>query len=173
MIQRAAVASLRRAGPITRHFPYRPPLVIASRWAKQFIVQPVRFGLALGIVLLIAGSCWAQVCPIAGQKDEVRITLYFGRDRTGEAPVSDREWQIFSASELTREFPDGFTETDGVGQWRNPATGQIVREPTKVVDVVSSGSGLVTKITTVTRTYEKQFGQISVGVVTNAVCAAF
>jgi len=127
----------------------------------------------LGLVILLGGAGLPQTCPLAGQRSDVRATLYFGRDRTGQAPVSGREWQIFAKNDLTRAFPDGFTETDGIGQWRDPATGRIVREASKIVDVVVDESGLPEKIALITGDYRREFQQESVGVVTEVVCAEF
>jgi hypothetical protein len=61
--------------------------------------------------------------------------------------------------------------TDGVGQWRDPGSGRIVREGTKIVDVVVDGVGLAGKIEDVRGVYEKRFRQESVGVVSEGVCA--
>ena len=132
-----------------------------------------RLAAICGMLLLPVDMCWAQSCPIAGQKDEVRVTLYFGRDRTGQRPVSNIEWRKFAGADLTRAFPDGFTETDGTGQWRDPATGHIVREASKIVDVVTDGADLPGRIAALTEDYEKEFQQKSVGVVTAPVCAEF
>ena len=133
--------------------------------AKTFVI--------MGLALILAGAARAANCDLAGQRLSTRVTLYFGRDRTGMAEVSDAEWTRFSVSELTATFPDGFTESDGVGQWRDPKSGQIVREHSKIVDVVVDGTGLAAKIATVTGDYRQQFRQQSVGVVTERVCAVF
>jgi len=133
--------------------------------------QKTFVSLVLGLMLLSASSAWA--CPVPGQREEVRVTLYFGRDRIGQAPVSDAEWRGFAATALTGDFPDGFTESDGTGQWRDPHTGRIVREASKIVDVVTDGAGLAAKIGMVTGDYERRFHQESVGVVTESVCAEF
>src|SRR5450759_2879655 len=38
---------------------------------------------------------------------------------------------------VTPNCPDGFTVTDGNGQWQNPATREITRQPTKIVLVAA------------------------------------
>ena len=63
--------------------------------------------------------------------------LFFGRNINGRAPVTDAEWAEFAAWVITANFPDGFTVFDGNGQWRNPQTGRIGHEPTKILLVAA------------------------------------
>jgi len=123
--------------------------------------------------VLLAGVAHGQSCPLPGEHAQIRLTLFFGRDRDGMAPVSDAEWRGFAANVLSRSFQAGFTETDGSGEWRNPKSGRLVREPSKIIDVVTDQTGLAAKVETVTGIYRREFHQQSVGVVTEPVCAAF
>ena len=63
--------------------------------------------------------------------------LFFARGGRGRAPVTDAEWAEFAAQTVTPNFPDGFTVFDGQGQWRNPHTGHLARDPTKVLLVAA------------------------------------
>ena len=100
--------------------------------------------------------------------------LFFGRNIEGRAPVSDVEWAAFVDRVITPNLPDGFTVFDGYGQWRNPATGAIVRDPTKILMVaVPSNRGASQAIDAVKKAYEKEFNQQSVGMIVHAACAGF
>ena len=52
-------------------------------------------------------------------------------------PLTEAEWRAFAAEIVTPNFPDGFTVFDGEGQWRNPATGRIAQDPTKILLVAA------------------------------------
>jgi len=100
--------------------------------------------------------------------------LFFGRDIKGRAPLSDAEWSRFAAGTITPNFPDGFTVFDGYGQWRNPQTGQIARDPTKILLVAAKrGPDLADRLTAVMDAYKQRFHQQSVGLITRDSCAAF
>jgi hypothetical protein len=68
-----------------------------------------------------------------------RTDLYFGRDIPGGAPpggggtVSEQQWKNFSDSVISNYFPEGYTEWDANGRWKDTDTKQTITEPTKVV----------------------------------------
>ena len=100
--------------------------------------------------------------------------LFFGRDIKGRASLSDAEWSRFTDETITPNFPDGFTVFDGYGQWRNPQTGQIARDPTKILLVAAKrGPDLAHRLTAVMDAYKQRFHQQSVGLITRDSCAAF
>jgi len=100
--------------------------------------------------------------------------LFFGRNIKGRAPLSDAEWAGFAADTITPNFPDGFTAFDGYGQWRNPQTGQIARDPTKILLVAAKRSpDLADRLAAVMDAYKQRFHQQSVGLITRDSCAAF
>ena len=104
----------------------------------------------------------------------VTVQLFFGRSIAGAVPVSDAAWQAFVDGVVTPNFLDGFTVLDGQGQWRNPQTGQIVREPAKIIVVAAPRDAqLTTRIAAITSAYKQRFSQQSVAVVTTPSCAAF
>ena len=114
-----------------------------------------------------------QACPLPSQKPMIEAQLFFGRDIEGRATVNDAEWADFAATTIAKDFPDGFTTSDGVGQWRDPS-GAVVHEPSKIVLVAADKADALTpKLNDVIEAYKTRFRQQAVGVVTRPVCAAF
>lgn len=100
--------------------------------------------------------------------------LFFGRAIAGRAPLGEAEWRAFAAEIVTPNFPDGFTAFDAEGQWRNPATGAVTREPIKVLLVAAPpGPDLAPRLSSVIEAYKARFRQQSVGIVTHNSCASF
>lgn len=100
--------------------------------------------------------------------------LFFGRDIPGRGPLTDAEWTDFSARVITPHLPDGFTVVDAGGQWLNPATRRIIREPTKLLIVAVPDTPLTAAaIAAVADAYRREFNQRSVGTAVHPVCAAF
>lgn len=62
-----------------------------------------------------------------------RSDLYFGRDIPGGGAVSEQQWKNFSDSVISNYFPEGYTEWDANGRWKDTDTKQTITEPTKVV----------------------------------------
>jgi hypothetical protein len=113
-------------------------------------------------------------CLLPTEKRVLVAELFFGRDIPGHAPLSEAEWRAFAAEIVTPNFPDGFTAFDAEGQWRNPATGAVAREPTKMLLVAAPRSpDLVPRLSAVIEAYKTRFRQQSVGIVTRDSCAAF
>jgi hypothetical protein len=132
------------------------------------------FGFASLLLLCGCASIDHSGCLLRSEKPMVEAQLFFGRDIAGRAPLSDMEWAAFAATVLTKDFPDGFTVSDGEGQWRDPQTGAIVREQSKIVLIAADNSpALAAKLGDVVDAYRTQFHQQSVGVITRTVCAAF
>ncbi len=125
-------------------------------------------------ILVVASVAQAQqaVCP-SPAKPMLRAELYFGRNIGGHLGVSERDWSLFVARELTTRFPDGLTVIDGHGQWRG-RTGAIVREPNKIVIVfVPDDVATRERIKAATAAYKRHFKQDSVAIITRAVCVEF
>ena len=100
--------------------------------------------------------------------------LFFGRTIRGRADLTDQEWLGFASEVITPNFPQGFTVFDGEGQWRNPQTGVIGRERTKVLLVAAPrGPDLSQRLAAVIEAYKTRFHQHSVGVITRDSCASF
>jgi hypothetical protein len=115
-----------------------------------------------------ASACSAPLHPMQ------RIELMFGRNIPGRPGVSGVVWAKFLASEITPRFPDGLTVVDAAGQWRDPASGRLAREPSRLVIIVTgAGAPADDRIAAIVAAYKHHFHQKSVGIVTSAVCAAF
>lgn len=97
----------------------------------------------------------------------------FGRDIGNRVGVSEQAWQRFLAREITPRFPDGLTVTDASGQWRDPASGRIVREPSKLVIIVLPGNDDEARLDAVVDAYKRQFRQQSVALVVEPACVSF
>ena len=129
----------------------------------------------LGLTLL-AGGCSAppEACLLPAQHRMLVVSLYFGRDVPGRGPVTDAEWARFASEVLGRQFSSGFTVLDATGQWRNPATGSISREATKMVQVgLPANKAARAKIEAVSRVYKQMFKQEAVGIVSSQACGVF
>ncbi|HTV46054.1 MAG TPA: DUF3574 domain-containing protein [Stellaceae bacterium] len=143
------------------------------------------FAGGLGLLLLTgcAAGSWhsmsraalsADVCVLPQEHRMLVAELFFGRAVKGRAPISETEWAAFAAQTITPAFPDGFTVFNGDGQWRNPRTGQIARDPTKILLVAAPRTpDLARRLATVIAAYKTRFDQQSVGVVTRDACGSF
>lgn len=100
--------------------------------------------------------------------------LLFSRDIAGHIGVSEKAWTLFVAREVTPRFPDGLTMTDATGQWRDPTSGKVIREPAKRMEIVLPGNADdESRLEAIVAAYKRQFRQQSVGVIVRPVCASF
>ena len=128
----------------------------------------------LFLACLLAASAQAQeiVCP-APAKPMLRAELLFGRNIGARLGVTDTLWRQFVARELTPRFPDGLSVIEAQGQWRD-SHGALVREPSKIVVIVTADDAPAReRIAAAAAAYKQRFKQMSVGVLTRPVCAAF
>jgi hypothetical protein len=113
-------------------------------------------------------------CLLPAEQRMLVAELFFGRGIKGREPLTDAEWADFAAQTLTPNFPDGFTVFDGEGQWRNPQTGHIAGDRTKILLVaVKREPDLARRLSAVIDAYKARFHQQSVGVITRDSCATF
>jgi hypothetical protein len=127
--------------------------------------------IGLFVLAVLAGPVAAQpVLQCSGvQKAWLVAELLFGR--TG---VSEARWAQFLATEITPRFPDGLTVLDARGQWRNPATGRIARERSKVVMIaMPPGADNDSRLQQVIDAYKTRFKQQSVGLIVRPACVSF
>jgi hypothetical protein len=153
------------------------------RFSRSMRLRRVRFARVVVALLsstgLTACSTAAEApapyaCLLPAEKRMLVAELFFGRTIPGRAPLNEAEWRAFAVDTVTPNFPDGFTAFDAEGQWRNPATGTIARQPTKVLLVAAPRSpDLADRLSTVIEAYKGRFGQQSVGIITRDSCAAF
>jgi len=132
---------------------------------------------ALNLVLLTApqNGLGAQTQPCHGALQARQVAeLMFGRDIGSRLGVSEPAWVGFVAREITPRFPDGLTITDAIGQWRNRASGAIVREPSKHVEIVLPGhADDEARLEAIVASYKRQFHQQSVGLILRDACVSF
>ena len=84
------------------------------------------------------------------------------------------EFAAFLASELTPRFPDGLTVVDAQGQWRNKKRGAIIREPSKLVQIVLPGQvGDIARLNEIVAAYKTRFKQHSVVMIVRPACVSF
>jgi len=113
-------------------------------------------------------------CLLPPEERMLIAELFFGRTIKGRGPLTDAEWAEFAAQTITPNFPDGFTVFDGDGQWRNPQTGQIASDRTKILLVAAKREpDLARRLSAVIDAYKARFHQQSVGVITRDSCAVF
>jgi Protein of unknown function (DUF3574) len=113
-------------------------------------------------------------CLLPAEERMLVAELFFARGIKGREPLTDAEWAEFAAQIVTPSFPDGFTVVDGEGQWRNPQTGRIAGNRTKILVVATQRTpDLARRLSAVIDAYKARFHQQSVGVITRDSCAAF
>jgi len=113
-------------------------------------------------------------CLLPSEQRMLVAELFFGRNIAGRGLLTEEEWANFASRVVTPNFPDGFTVFDGSGQWQNPTTQKIARDPTKILLVAAKRApDLATRLTTVMEAYKAQFHQQSVGIITRDSCASF
>jgi hypothetical protein len=140
---------------------------------RRIIVLLCAFGLA-ACDTLAPKQATAPACPLPEQGHYAIVQLFFGRDISGRGPITDAEWNDFVIRAITPQFPDGFTVTDGAGQYYDQPSGKLIREPSKILLVAADpDSDLKIRIGSVIAAYRSQFQQRSVGVITSEACAAF
>lgn len=92
-----------------------------------------------------------------------RSDLYFGRDIPGGGQVSDQDWKAFSDSVISRYFPEGYTEWEAQGRWKDTKTGVTITEPTKVVTfLLKRNKQRSSHIDSIAQQYLRRFHQQSV-----------
>jgi hypothetical protein len=113
-------------------------------------------------------------CPLPHQTPMLVAQFFFGRDIEGRGPVTDAEWNSFSQSAIAKNFADGFTVSDGMGQWLDPKMHRVVQERSKIVVAAAPAApDLARRIEAVIDAYKARFHQQSVGVLTTTECGRF
>ena len=88
--------------------------------------------------------------------------------------MSEAAWTRFVTRALTPRFPDGLTISDASGQWRDPGSGTIMREPVKRVEIVLPGNADdQARLDAVVSAYKQEFHQRSVVVIVQEACGSF
>lgn len=124
-------------------------------------IRPEPTRTALAPAPTIAPTIAPTAAPIGDRF--ARTELFFGTEKPGP-DVTDAQFQSFVSRVVTPRFPDGLTQYDALGQFRE-SSGQIVRERSKVIILlypVADAGGSTVKIEEIRDIYEKAFEQESV-----------
>ncbi len=130
----------------------------------------------IAIFLLgLTGNAGAQLVDCrGGQKPSQVAELMFGRKIGDRIGVSEGEWGRFVDREITPRFPAGLTVFNAAGQWRDKDSKKIVREPSKIVQIVLPGDdGEFSRLNEIAEAYKTRFKQQSVGVIVRPACVSF
>ena len=136
-----------------------------------------RWGAASALTLLLAltGNAGAQLVDcLGGQKPTQVAELMFGRNIGRRLGVKEAEWTRFVDSEIVSRFPKGLTVLNAAGEWRDAATNRIVREPSKVVQIVLPGQVEdIARLNEIVAAYKRRFKQHSVIMIVRPACVSF
>lgn len=131
----------------------------ASKAAKRRIVA-----LALCFGALTMSSALVESGPshlLASCSEGAVSRLYLGQS-TPAGVVSEAQWRAFVVESVTSRFPEGFTELQAHGHWRDPR-GTAIEEGTRIVEIVHRGELLSRKrVREVAADYKQRFAQQSV-----------
>jgi hypothetical protein len=118
---------------------------------------------------------------VSAQRSECRIgksqqvaELMFGRKIGERIDVSNTAWARFVDREITPRFPNGFTVIDALGQWRDTDHNKVMREPSKLVQIVLPGTDEdQQRLGEIAAAYKVRFRQQSVGIIVRPACVGF
>lgn len=135
----------------------------------------LRVAAGLVLVLALAGGADAQLLDcLGGQRPSQVAELMFGRNIGGRLGVNEADWNRFVDREITSRFPNGLTMFNAAGQWRDEATNKIVRERSKVVQIVLPGQVEdIVRLNEIVAAYKRRFKQHSVVMIVRPACVSF
>lgn len=135
----------------------------------------LRVAAGLVLVLALAGGADAQLLDcLGGQRPSQVAELMFGRNIGGRLGVNEADWNRFVDREITSRFPNGLTMFNAAGQWRDEATNKIVREPSKLVQIVLPGQVEdIARLDEIVAAYKRRFKQHSVVMIVRPACVSF
>ena len=114
----------------------------------------------LGAALAVAAG-GATTAMEGGCRVAIVTRLYLGQN-TPSGTVTGTQWRAFVAETVTPRFPDGFTELDGHGQWRD-ARGAINAERTRIIEIAHADAARMrADVRTIAADYRRRFEQESV-----------
>jgi Protein of unknown function (DUF3574) len=129
----------------------------------------------LALVLALAGGANAQLVDcLGGQRPTQVAELMFGRNIGRRIGVSEGDFGRFVDREIMSRFPNGLTVFNAAGQWREQAIDKIVREPSKVVQIVLPGQvDDIARLNEIVEAYKRRFKQQSVVMIVRPACVSF
>jgi hypothetical protein len=125
--------------------------------------------------LALAGGAAAQVLDcLGGQRPGQVAELMFGRNIGRRLGVNEADWSRFVDREIISRFPSGLTMFNAAGEWRDGASNKIVREPSKIVQIVLPGRvDDVARLNEIVEAYKTRFKQHSVVMIVRPACVSF
>ena len=131
--------------------------------------------LVLALVVALADGADAQLVDCRGGQRPTEVAeLMFGRNIGARIGVSEGDFGRFVDREILSRFPNGLTVFNAAGQWRDQASNKIVREPSKIVQIVLPGRvDDVARLKEVVEAYKARFKQHSVGMIVRPACVSF
>src|SRR5215211_986206 len=131
----------------------------------------IRTASILLIVFMLADRASGQTSECQLGKPQQVAELMFGRKIGDRIGVSNVAWARFVDRE---RFPDGFTVINARGQWRDPDRHRIMREPSKLVQIVLPGRAEDQQhLDEIAAAYKERFRQQSVAIIVRPACVAF
>jgi Protein of unknown function (DUF3574) len=105
------------------------------------------------------------------QKPRQIAELMFGRKIGDRIGVSEEEWASFLDREITSRFPDGLTVLTAAGQWRDRANKEIIREPSRIVQIMLPGDAEdLARLNEIAQAYKAHFQQQFVAIILRPAC---
>ena len=161
--------------------PKRPAPDFDPGWTPVFGKDhppPIGLRRAIASVLLalaLVGSARAQLLDCRGGQHPTQVAeLMFGRNIGHRLGVSETKWTRFLDQEIVPRFTDGLTVFDATGRWRNRTSNAIVRERSKIVQIVLPGTPEdITRLNEIVEIYKRRFKQQSVGMIVRPACVSF
>ncbi len=124
------------------------------------------------LALALRGDNARVSCPTESRLGQVAEVL-LGRNVGAKLAVSEPDFANFLDQDVTPRFPSGYTVIDTTGQYASSATGQIIKEPGKLLLIAFAAVDDEIKVQALAAAYKRRFNQESVGIITRPSCIAF
>lgn len=133
----------------------------ARRWERSLAAVAIgTLALSALAVAVVIDGIPPQVSA-ATCSDGVVARLYLGQ-ATPAGAVTDAQWRTFVSDSVAERFPDGFTELQADGRWRDER-GATVDEHTRVVEIAHDGKPAARdRVRAIAADYRRRFAQQSV-----------
>src|SRR5260370_5915091 len=134
-----------------------------------------RLAAALTLLMAFTSNADAEWVDALGGRGPAQVAeLMFGRNIGRRLGVNEAEWSRFVDNEIVSRFPKGLTVVNAAGEWRDEATNRIVREPSKVVQIVLPGQVEdIARLNEIVAAYKRRFKQHSVIMLVRPACVSF
>lgn len=93
----------------------------------------------------------------------IETTLYFAQMRPDGSAISQQDWNNFKETHISRVFKEGSTTIAATGNWYDPDSHKLIREPSYVVTHIHKRSPYISRqIDSLTNLYKQLFQQQSI-----------